>query len=107
MALCVVQRQRSAVRCDIAHQALADAQARAVHRRGIEALGGEQLEDFAGAQQVDRADLGHHLVGDQAHDFAQGFLGRTPRAIVSRSRLRSIRGPARGVPLSMVRPRDA
>src|SRR5262249_31055529 len=31
---------------------------------------------LAGAQQVDRADLGDHLVGDQAHDLAQGFLGR-------------------------------
>ena len=47
-----------------------------VHGRGIEALGGEQLEHLAGAQQVDRAHLGHHLVGDQAHDLAQGFLGR-------------------------------
>ena len=77
MALRVVERQRPGVRGDVADQALADPQARAMHGRGIEALGGEQLEHLAGAQQVDRAHLGHHLVGDQAHDFAQGFLGRT------------------------------
>ena len=76
MALRIVERQRTGVRGDVADQALADPQARAMHGRGIEALGSEQLEDFAGAQQVDRADLGHHLVGDQAHDLAQGFLGR-------------------------------
>ena len=107
MALRVVERQRPGVGGDVADQALADPQARAVHGRGIEALGGEQLEHLAGAQQVDRAHLGHHLVGDQAHDLAQRFLGSPPRAIVSRSRLRSIRGPARGVALSMVRPLDA
>ena len=76
MALRVVERERPGVGGDVADQALADPQAGAVHGRGIEALGGEQLEHLAGAQQVDRADLGHHLVGDQAHDLAQGFLGR-------------------------------
>ena len=76
MALRVVERERPGVGGDVADQALADPQARAMHGRGIEALGGEQLEHFAGAQQVDRAHLGHHLVGDQAHDLAQGFLGR-------------------------------
>ena len=54
--------------------ALADAQPRAMHGRGIEALGGEQLQHLAGPQQVDRADLGHHLVGDKTHDLAQRFL---------------------------------
>ena len=77
MGLRVVERQRPGMRGDVADQALADPQAGAMHGRGIEALGGEQLEHLAGAQQVDRAHLGHHLVGDQAHDFAQGFLGRT------------------------------
>ena len=74
MALRVVERQRPGVGRDVADQALADPQARAVHGRRIEALGGEQLEHLAGAQQVDRADLGHHLVGDQAHDLAQRVL---------------------------------
>ena len=74
MALRVVERQRPGVGGDVADQALADPQARAVHGRRIEALGGEQLQHFAGPQQVDRADLGHHLVGDQAHDLAQRVL---------------------------------
>ena len=74
MALRVGQRQRPVMGGDVADQALADPQARAVHGRGIEALGGEQFEHFAGAQQVDRADLGNHLVGDQAHDLAQRVL---------------------------------
>ena len=74
MALRVGQRQRPVMGGDVADQALADPQARAVHGRGIEALGGEQFQHFAGPQQVDRADLGHHLVGDQAHDLAQRVL---------------------------------
>ena len=74
MALRVGERQRPGVGGDVADQALADPQAGAVHGRGIEALGGEQLQHLAGAQQVDRADLGHHLVGDQAHDLAQRLL---------------------------------
>ena len=80
MALRVGERQRPGVGGDVADQALADPQARAVHGRGIEALGGEQLEHLAGAQQVDRADLGHHLVGDQAHDLAQRCPRRTRHA---------------------------
>ncbi len=77
MGLRVGQRERPRVRGDVADQALADPQPGAVHGLGIQALGGEQLEHLAGAQHVDRADLGHHLVGDQAHDLAEGFLGRT------------------------------
>jgi hypothetical protein len=64
MGLRVVEGERPGVRRDVADQALADPQARAVHGGRIEALGGEQLEHLAGAQQIDRADLGHHLVGE-------------------------------------------
>ncbi len=76
VALRIVERKRTGVRGDVTDQALADSQACPMHGRRVEPLGSEQLEDFTGAQQIDRADLGDHLVGDQTHDFSQGFLGR-------------------------------
>ena len=77
VGLRVVQRQRPAVGGDVADQTLADPEPGAMHRRGVEALGGKQFQHLAGAQQVDRADLGHHLVGDQAHDLGQRVLDGT------------------------------
>ena len=77
MALRIVERQRAAMGCNVTHQTFADAQPRAVHGVGIEALGREQLEHFARAQQVDRAHFGDHFVGHHAHDFAQCFLDGT------------------------------
>ena len=92
MMLRVVQRQRPAVGRDVADQTLADPQARRVDSRGVQALGCEQLKDFARAQQVDRADLGHHLVGDQTNDLAQrhfdglGTRHRVPEPLEEHSR---------------------
>jgi hypothetical protein len=77
MGLRVVERQRPAVGRDVADETLADPEAGTVHRRGIEALRREQFQHLAGAQQVDRADLGHHLVGDQAHDLGERVLDGT------------------------------
>jgi hypothetical protein len=92
MVLRIVERQRTAVGGDVADQALTDPQSRAVDGRGVEALGREQFQHFARPQQVDRADLGHHLVGDQAHDFAQrdfdglGTRHRVPEPLEEHSR---------------------
>lgn len=92
MVLGIVERQRPAVRRDVADQALADPEPRAMHGRGVEALGREQFQHFARAQQIDRADLGDHLVGDQTHDLAQrhfdglGTRHRVPEPLEEHSR---------------------
>jgi hypothetical protein len=77
MALRIGQCQWPGVRCDVADDALADAQAGAMHGVGIEALGGVELQHLAGAQNIDRADLGHHLAGDEPHDLVEPFLRGT------------------------------
>jgi len=74
MGLRLGQRQRPLMRGNVADQAFADPQPGAMHRRGIEALGGEQLEHLAGPHHVDRADLGHHLGCDHAHDVVEALL---------------------------------
>ncbi len=61
----------------LADQALARPQARLVHRLGLQALGGEQLQLSGGAAQVDRTDLRHHRLGDDADDRVQPLLGRS------------------------------
>ena len=92
VVLRIVERQRPPMGGDVAHQALADPEARAVDGRGVEALRGEQFQHLAGAQQVDRADLRHHLVGDQSHDLAQrhfdglGTRHRVPEPLEEHSR---------------------
>ena len=40
----------------------------------VEALGGVKLERAVDAQHVDRADLRHHVGGDQHHDLVEAFL---------------------------------
>ena len=77
MGLRIVERQRPAMGRDVANETFTDPEPGAVHRRGIEALGGEQFQHLAGTQQVDGTDLGHHLVGNQAHDFGQRILDGT------------------------------
>ena len=74
MGLRLGQRQRPRMGRDVADQALADAQPRLVHRLGLQALGGEQLQHLAGAHDVGRADLGHHVGGDDGDDLVEPFL---------------------------------
>jgi hypothetical protein len=57
-----------------ADQALVLAQHGLVDRLGLEALGGVKLERAVDAQHVDRADLGHHVGGNQHDDLVQAFL---------------------------------
>ncbi len=40
----------------------------------VQALGGVELEHAVGAQHVERADLGHHVLGDLAHDAVKPLL---------------------------------
>ena len=83
MALRVGERQRPGCGGDVADQALADPQPGAVHRLGLQALGGEQLEHLAGAHDVGRADLGHHVGGDDADDLVEPLLARVPPPAMS------------------------
>jgi hypothetical protein len=46
-----------------------------VHGGAVETFGGVELEGVVNAQHIDRADLGHHVGGDQHHDLVQSFLG--------------------------------
>ena len=59
-------------------QTLADPQPGAMHRLGAQPLGREQLEHLAGAHHIGRADLGHHLGGDDAHDPVEPLLRACP-----------------------------
>ena len=45
-----------------------------MHRRLVQAFRGVKLERAVDAQHVDRADLRHHVGGDQHHDLVQAFL---------------------------------
>ena len=60
---------------DRADQALAHAQAGDVHRFLAQAVGREQLEDIV-AQQIDRADVAAHRLGDEIDDAVELGLRR-------------------------------
>ena len=57
-----------------ADEALVLAQHGEVHGLRVEALGGVQFERAVDAQHVERADLRHHVGGDQHDDLVQAFL---------------------------------
>ena len=63
---------------DGADQALAHPQLGDVHRFLAQAVGREQLE-LVVAQQIDRADLAAHRLGDQVDDAVELGLGRAAR----------------------------
>ena len=74
MLLRVRQVERPGARRDRADQALPELQLGQVHRAGIEAFGRVELEHGIGAQHIERADLGHHVLGDFAHDAVEPLL---------------------------------
>ena len=76
VALRVVQVERRRLAGDEADQALMGAQHGAMHGVAVEAFGGVELQRVVDAQHIDRADLGHHVGGDQHHDLVQSLLGR-------------------------------
>ena len=61
---------------DKADKALADLEFGFVHRPRIEAFGGVEFERIVAPQQIDRADLRHHIGGDEHDDLVQPLLGR-------------------------------
>ncbi|GEQ99258.1 hypothetical protein JCM17844_28950 [Iodidimonas gelatinilytica] len=40
----------------------------------LQAFGGKQFKDFAGANKIDGADLGHHILGDDRCQLVEPFL---------------------------------
>ena len=60
----------------IADQAFADPQPGAMHGLRPQPFGGEELQHLAGAHDIGRADLGHHVGGDDAHDLVEPLLRR-------------------------------
>ena len=72
---------------DPSDQALAQAHPGLVDRFGLQALGRAKLQRLGIAEQIDRADLGPHLVGDEMGDLVQtrltgrflGHRGAEPR----------------------------
>ena len=74
MALRVVEVERGRFARDQADQALMRAQHGAVDRVAVEAFGGVELERVIDAQHIGRADLRHHVGGDQHHDLVEAFL---------------------------------
>ncbi len=61
-------------RRDGADQALAHPHPRVMHGLAGQALGREELEQVAGALDVERAHLGHEVGGDHAHDLIEALL---------------------------------
>ena len=76
VGLRVGEGQRPTMGGNVTDQTFAHPEARAMHGRRIKTLGGEQLQHLAGAQQVDGADFGHHLVGNQARNLPERDLDR-------------------------------
>src|SRR3546814_18880740 len=64
VALRVRERQRARPRGDHADEALAHVEPRAMHGLGKQSDVGEEFQDFAGAQDIDRADLGDEVIGE-------------------------------------------
>ncbi len=86
MGLRVRQGERSRRRGDHPDQTFADPQPRPVHGFGPQPLGGEQLQDLAGPQDVSRADLGDHLGGNDPHNSFEPLLrGARTRHYVAKS----------------------
>ncbi|GJE61794.1 hypothetical protein MPOCJGCO_3920 [Methylobacterium trifolii] len=75
VGLGVGQRERLGRLRDQADEALVGAHAREVDRLAVEAFGREQFEGVVVAQDVDRADLGDDVGGDQDDDTVEARLG--------------------------------
>ena len=78
---------------DKAHQPFALFHARAVDGVAVQSFGGEQFVDIAGAAEINRADLRHHICGDHPHQLVESRLGACGSAMISRSRRSRSRGP--------------
>ena len=74
----VGERERLGLAGDQADQALAGAHGGEVDRFAVEAFGGVEFERTVFAQDIDRADLGHEVAGDQDDEPVEPLL-RTDR----------------------------
>ena len=74
MMLRVGQRQRFGAGRDKADKALARPHGRQMDGFTVEALGGEQLHGAVGAHDIERADLRHHVGGDEDDDAVEARL---------------------------------
>lgn len=74
MFLGVGQVERAGAGSNRADQTLAETQLRQVDGVGIETDGRIELEHRVGAEHIERADFGHHVGGDIAHDPVEPFL---------------------------------
>ena len=70
----VGQVERAGAGRDRADKALAEPQLRQVDRTRVQTFGGVEFEHRIGAQHVERADLGHHVLGDVVHDAVEPLL---------------------------------
>ncbi len=75
MRLGVGQGERPCGRRDRPNETFANAQPRAVNRFRAQPLGGKQFEDLARPHDIDRADFGHHLHGDDLNNPVEAVLG--------------------------------
>lgn len=71
MARRILDGDRLRGACDIADKAFAGGHACLVHGFGLQAFGGDQQQRAFRLAQVDRAYIGHHRRGYQAHDMVQ------------------------------------
>ena len=74
MMLGIGERQRLGRFGDQADKALALAHCRKVNRLAVQAFGCEKFKPPVGAQNIDRADFGHHVRGDEDDDLVQPIL---------------------------------
>ena len=74
MMLGVGQRERLGARGDQADEAFARPHGRQMDGFAVEAFGGEQLHRAVGANDIERADLRHHVGGDEHDDAVEARL---------------------------------
>ncbi len=70
----VRQVQRRRLRGDEADEALMRGQDRLVDSVPVQTFGGVEFKGVVDAQHIGRADLRHHVGGDQHHDLVESFL---------------------------------
>jgi hypothetical protein len=75
MGLCIGQGQRLGVGGNLTDQALANPEPGLMHGPAPETLSGKQFKHFAGALDINRADLRGHAGGDDLHHLVQFHLG--------------------------------
>lgn len=68
------ERHRLGFPRDQAHQPLIGTHGGEMHRLAVQPLGGVKLKRVIRPRHINRADLRHHLAGDQNNDFVEPVL---------------------------------